>query len=134
MRRYVHFNQSVEATLSVYPDWSRQLYLSDDRHTLVLDSAQVQHLIDDLMPGVTLALEPKRGSTCRPVSVQWHSDDLRFTTEDGHVMRWRRDVRLFIEWLRARDPRRVRPAARVEQRSRPTAVRAPLAAVSPTLG
>jgi hypothetical protein len=134
MRRYVHFNKSVEATLSVYPDWSRQLYLSDDQHTLVLDSAQVQRLIDDLIPGVTLALEPRRGSTCRPVSVHWHSDDLRFTAEDGHVVRWRRDVRLFVEWLRELDPRRARPAGSVERRSRPTTVSAPLAAVSPTLG
>jgi hypothetical protein len=81
-----------------------------------------------------LALEPRRGSTCRPVSVHWHSDDLRFTAEDGHVVRWRRDVRLFVEWLRELDPRRARPAGSVERRSRPTTVSAPLAAVSPTLG
>lgn len=130
MRRYVHFNKTMEATLSVYPDWTRQLYLSDERHTLVLDSAQVQRLIDELMPGMTVGLEPQRGSTCHRVNVHWHSDDLRFTSEDGLVVRWRRDVRLLVEWLRELDPRRARPV----RRPRPAAVSAPLTAVRPTLG
>ncbi len=106
MRRYIQFNPNAEATLTIYPDWTRQLYLSDDATTITLDTVQVQALIDRMIPGSALDLAPRPGSACGSLTVRWEGDDLRFSARDGRMIRWKRGARLLIEWLRELEPRR----------------------------
>lgn len=106
MRRYIQFNPTAEATLTIYPDWTRQLYLSDEATTLTLDNSQVQTLIVRLIPGSYADLLPGQGSACEPLHVRWEGDDLRFASKDGSAIRWKRGARSFIEWLREMEPSR----------------------------
>ncbi|HRF46108.1 MAG TPA: hypothetical protein PLC98_00680 [Anaerolineales bacterium] len=106
MRRYIQFNPNAEATLTIYPDWTRQLYLSDDTTTVTLDTHQVQSLLDHLIPGTALDLQPQPHSACELITVRWEGDDLRFAARDGRAIRWKRGARLLVEWLRELEPRR----------------------------
>ncbi len=106
MPRYIQFNPTAEATLTIYPDWTRQLYLSDETTTITLDNNQVQTLVVRIIPGSAVDLTPGASSACESLHVRWEGDDLRFATHDGRAIRWKRGARLLVEWLRELEPSR----------------------------